>query len=550
MSHHLLRQFVPALLLSCVALLTTNETSAQARRGGTAVIALNADPATMNPLATAEVGQQGIQREMLFTPLIKYDARLRPLPWLAQRWDTVGVGRDSLDLVFRLRQDVRWHDGQSVTAEDVRWTFERAVDPRTAYHGAAWFAFYRPRAEVVDPYTVRFRLRRHPDFLDGWRLLPPLPKHILGNVPPEQLASHPFGTRSIVGSGPFKFARRTPGQEWVFEANPQFPSALGGRPLLDRIVLRSIPDATTRLTELLTGGVDVAIPVQSAHAAKLQPAQGVRLVSRPSPYWTFIAWNTRLPLFDTPEERRALTMALNRRQITTAVTSGTGVPGRSLVTPLHWAFNATDSRTAVPFDPAGARRLLASAGWQDRNRDGVLEDRAGRPFRFTLKVPQGVPSLQDAATIAQAQLREIGVAMQIQTLEFATLRSHIEGTLDTNGQRQRNFEALALTWEDAFRKDDSQILHSRNRDGEVFWTGYSHPRIDQLIDTLGAVADRNVARPLWTEYQRHLAQAAPLTVLLYPKQAIGVRTRLRGVEMDARGEYITAARWWLAPERR
>ena len=548
MNRHPLGILTSALLVFCLAWTTTHTASAQARRGGTAIIALNADPATMNPLATAEVGQQGIQREMLFTPLIKYDARLRAVPWLAQRWDTVAAGRDSLDLTFRLRRDVRWHDGQPVTAEDVRWTFERAVDPRTAYHGAAWFSFYRPRAELVDPYTVRFRLRRHPDFLDGWRLLPPLPKHILGNVPPEQLASHPFGTRSIVGSGPFKFARRTPGQEWVFEANPQFPVGLGGRPLLDRVVFRSIPDATARLTELLTGGVDVAIPVQSAHVSKLQSAQGVRLVSRPSPYWTFIAWNTRLPLFDTPEKRRALTMALNRRQITTAVTSGTGVPGRSLVTPLHWAFNARDSRTAVPFDRTGARRLLASAGWQDRNGDGVLEDQAGRPFRFTLKVPQAIPSLQDAATIAQAQLRDIGVAMQIQTLEFATLRNHIEGTPDTNGQRQRNFEALALTWEDAFRKDDSQILHSRNRNGEISWTGYSHPRIDQLIDSLGVVADRNVARPLWTEYQRHLAQAAPLTVLLYPKQTIGVRTRLRGVEMDARGEYITAARWWLVPK--
>jgi peptide/nickel transport system substrate-binding protein len=204
----------------------------------------------------------------------------------------------------------------------------------------------------------------------------------------------------------------------------------------------------------------------------------------------------------------------------------------------------------VPFDPAGARRLLASAGWQDRNGDGVLEDGAGRPFRFTLKIPQGSAALHDAATIAQARLRQIGVAMQIQVLEFGTLRGHFEGTAQANGERQRNFEAVALSWEDAFRKDDSQILHSRNRNGERFWTGYAHPRLDQLIDTLGVIVNRDVARPLWSEYQRHLAQAAPFTVLFYPKQTIGVRTRLRGVEMDGRGEYITVARWWLAPERR
>ena len=549
MSYEPLRRLASALLLVCIALVSTSEASSQVRRGGTAVVALNFDPPSMNPLAS-KTDEQAIQREMLFMPLIKYDAQLRPVPWLAERWDTVRVGRDSLDLTFRLRRDARWHDGQPVTAEDVRWTFERAVDPRTAYHGASWFSFYHPRAAVLDPYTIRFRLRRHPEFLDGWRLLPPVPKHILGNTPPEQIATHPFGTRNPVGNGPFRFADRTPGQEWVFEANPRFPAALGGRPYLDRVVFRSIPDATTRLTELLTGGVHIAVPVAATDAGRLQPAQGVRAISRPVPNWSFIAWNTRLPMFDTPEERRALTMALNRPQITESVTSGTGVPGRSIVTPFHWAFNASDPRTAVPFNPEAARSLLASAGWRDRNGDGVLEDESGRPFRFTLKTLQGNTGMQDAATIAQAQLQQIGVVAQIQTLEPSTLISQFEGAVNESGQRQRDFDAVLLSWNDPFRKDDSQFLHSRNQNGGRFWTGYSHPRLDQLMDSLSVVADRRVARPLWTEYQRHLAQAAPLTVLYYPKQLIGIRSRLRGVEMDARGEYITAARWWLAPEGR
>jgi peptide/nickel transport system substrate-binding protein len=545
-----LRLLSATLLLLVGAVFSDSQTAAQVRRGGTAVVALSFDPATMNPLVTTTADAQSIQRELLFAALIKYDTRLRPVPWLAERWDTVRVGRDSLDLTFHLRRDVRWHDGKPVTAEDVRWTFERAVNPRTGFIGASWFGLYRSRGEVLSPYTIRFRLRRHADFLDGWRLMPPVPSHILGDVPPEQLATHPFGTRTLVGNGPFRFARRTPGQEWVFKANPQFPSALGGRPLLDRVVFRSIPDATTRLTELLTGGIDVANPVQPVDAARLEPAQHVRAISSPTLNWTFIAWNTRLPFFDTPEERQALTMALDRRQITSAITSGTGIAGRSLVTPSHWAFSGSDPRAALPFDQAAARRLLAAAGWQDRNGDGVLEDGSGRPFRFTLKTLQGNATMQDAATIAQAQLRQIGVAVQIQTLEAATLISQFEGAESVSGQRQRNFEAVTLSWSDAFRKDDSQILHSRNRNGPRFWTGYSHPRLDHLIDTLGVIANRDAARPLWSEYQRHLAQAAPFTVLYYPKRTIGVRTRLRGVEMDPRGEYISAARWWLAPERR
>ncbi|CAN5640438.1 peptide-binding protein [soil metagenome] len=544
-----LRLLSATLLLLVVAVFSDSQTAAQVRRGGTAVVALSFDPATMNPLATNTVDAQSIQRDMLFLPVIKYDSHLRPVPWLAMRWDTVRVGRDSLDLTFHLRRDVRWHDGQPVTAEDVRWTFERAVNPRTGYIGASWFVHYRPRAEMVDQYTVRFRLRRHPEFLEGWRLMPPVPKHILGGVPPEQLATHPFGTRTLVGNGPFRFMRRSPGQEWVFEANAHFPATLGGRPYLDRVVFRSIPDPTTRLTELLTGRIDLAIPVRFGDGAQLRRTPGIQAISRPTLSWTFVAWNTRLPLFDTPEERRALTMAIDRRQLAAVVTAGTSAPGRSLVTPPHWAFNVSDPRTTLPYDPAGARRLLAAAGWRDRNGDGVLEDEAGRPFHFTLKTLHSNTALQEAATIIQAQLRQIGVAMQVETLEPATLISQFRGTERERGQRQRNYEAVALNWGDLFRKDDSQILHSRNRNGMEFWTGYSHPRLDQLIDTLGLTANRTQARPLWNEYQRHLAQAAPLTVLYYPNQLIGVRTRLRGVAMDARGEYITAARWWLAPER-
>lgn len=520
------------------------------RYGGTAVVGLNFDPPTMNALATSDVGAQSIQRDVLFAPLLKYDARLQPMPWAAERWDTLRLGRDSLQLTFRLRRDLRWHDGRPTTAEDVRWTFERAVDPRTAYVGASAFALYNPRAEVLGPYAVRFRLRRHADFLDGWRAMPPLPKHLLGNVAPEQFANHPFGTTAPVGNGPFRFARRAPGQEWAFAANAAFPRALGGRPYLDRLVFRPIPEATTRTTELVTGGIDLSVPVRAADAERLRATPGLRIVARPVATWNFVAWNTRLPFFDTPEERRALTLALDRRRITEAVSQGYGVSGRSLVTPLHWAYAGTDRRTALPYDPAAARRTLAAAGWRDRDGDGVLEDAAGRPFRFTLKVPQGNAALRDIAEVVQAQLRGVGVAMELQLLEPTTLIRQFEGNAEGGGPRRRDFEAVLLVWSDDLRKDDSQLFHSRHAQGARFWTGYSHPRLDQLLDTLPTIANRTAARPLWAEYQRHLAQAAPVTVLYYPRQLIGVRERLRGVEVDARGEFASAQRWWIQPQPR
>jgi ABC-type transport system substrate-binding protein len=145
---------------------------------------------------------------------------------------------------------------------------------------------------VVDPYTFRVRLRPHAEFLDIWYQTPIMPRHILGDVPPEQLMQHPFGTSSPVGNGPFRFVRRVPGQEWVFEANPDFPEALGGRPYLDRIVYRNIPEMTTLLTELLTGRIDVYIGPNPNQADQIRNGPGC-------------GWSTSRPAVGVPGVQHA-----------------------------------------------------------------------------------------------------------------------------------------------------------------------------------------------------------------------------------------------------
>jgi len=239
------------------------------RYGGTVTVGSYSDLQTMNSLVTADAYSGSIQRDLLFMPLVQYDEKLNFVPRLAERWDTTRVKPDTLELTFHLRSDVRWHDGRPVTARDVAFTYARARDSATAYPNASSFDFYDPRAVVVDDHTIRFRFRPHADFLDAWYQLPPMPEHVLGNVPPAQLATHPFGTRSPVGNGPFRFVRHVPGREWVFEANPDFPKALGGRPYLDRVVYRFVPEQTTLLTELLTGGVDVYLAANAGQAQRI-----------------------------------------------------------------------------------------------------------------------------------------------------------------------------------------------------------------------------------------------------------------------------------------
>jgi peptide/nickel transport system substrate-binding protein len=217
--------------------------------------------------------------------------------------------------------------------------------------------------------------------------------------------------------------------------------------------------------------------------------------------------------------------------------------GRSPVTPAHWSYDTTDVRTLLPYDTAGARRLLAEAGWRDRDGDGVLEDTAGRPFRFTLETNAGNQVRKDVIEMVQAHLGRIGVRVEPRLVEANTLVEKLTSP-------ERPYDAAVNAWVDAFRKDDAPNFLCRERGRPFQVVSFCDPAVDRLIDSLNATPDRAAAAPIWREYQHAMVQASPYTVLYYPRRLTGVSRRLRGVQMDVRGEYNTIGKWWIAPADR
>jgi peptide/nickel transport system substrate-binding protein len=541
--------FGPILLVNC----SPADNSAAAdedvpeadRFGGTAVVGGIGDLQSMNPLVSSDNTSNNIQRDMLLMTLVRYDEEMHMTPWLAESWDTVRVHPDSLELTWHIRHDVKWHDGQPTTGEDVLFTFERMIDPRTAYPNMQRLTHYSPDAQLVDPYTVKMRLRSHADFLDVFVMTAIAPKHILGDVPPDQLLQHGFAYQPV-GNGPFRFVRRIPNQEWVFEANPDFPAALGGRPYLDRIVYRSVPEMTTLLTELLTGRVDMYMAPNPNQASLIKETAGVELLTAPSRQYNYLGFNIRLPIFKDARTRRAIAMAIDRQEIVDALLYGYGEIGRATVTPTHYAF---DRDLPVPYDPEAAKRLLAEAGWV-AGRDGILQDAQGTPLRFTLITNAGNDVRRDMTEVIQAQLRQVGIDVRPQLVEWTSMIRQLQGSLNGEGTRERDFEAVISGWVNWEQQDDAGILHSRNFDGPYQYVGYSNPRADSLIDALTLIVDREEALPLWKEYQRLIAEDSPYVVLYYPQRLDAIRTRLRGVQVDVRGDFVTASKWWLPPSER
>src|SRR5690606_30253817 len=195
--------------------------------------------------------------------------------------------------LFHLRRDVRWHDGVPTTARDVVFTFERVKDPVTAFPIPEYFELWNS-VEAIDSFTVRFTFEPHMDPLHGWSLTPIAPAHVLDTVPPDRMYQTTFN-RAPIGNGPFRFVEYRQGDRWIFEANPDFPEALGGRPYLDRVVWRPIPDGTAQVTEVRTGNADVSLTPMAELFAQFQSTEGLRGINRQGRQYANAIWNSRVP---------------------------------------------------------------------------------------------------------------------------------------------------------------------------------------------------------------------------------------------------------------
>ena len=509
------------------------------RYGGTVVVGVIADLSDgMNALVSADHAANQHQIFANLMTLIQVDETLEPTPYLAESWE---VADDASSVTFTLRDDVRWHDGEITDAEDVAFTYERATTPETGFPNAAFWDSYTG-VEVLDARTVRFTMEPHADFMDPWRSMAIMPEHLLGDVPPSELKQHPYGTQCPVGNGPFVFGAHRPQESWTFTANPEFPAGLGGRPYVDRYVLRIVPEPTTLLTELLTENIDVYMNPPADQAAQIVAEPGIGLLAFDFRDYVYVAWNSRRPALADTNVRRALTLGTNRAEIVEALLAGYGQVANTSVPPFHWAYDSS-LEGADAYDPNEAMRLLEGAGWTDRDGDGIRENAAGVPLELEVKFNDGNQTRQDIAEIMQAQLSRIGVAVRPVVMEWTTLIEQITS-------EERDFDGVVMGWVTELKVDDTDLFSGERLDGPYAFSGTRNARLDQLLDTLQTIVDREEALPLWKEYQRVLNDVHPYTFLYYSDRLAGVNERVRGVEMDVRGEWLNIDDWWIAPADR
>lgn len=500
--------------------------------GGTAVVAVTSDFQPFSPVTSSSLLTMEVNNFMLYTPLIQFNEDLEAAPALAESWEL-----DENGVTFRLRNDLVWHDGQPVTADDVLFTFELAQNEETASLLQSAYLAQVQSATVLDPQTIRFDFTTpHSQPLQAFWWAP-LPRHILQDVPPAQLAQHEFG-RQPVGNGPFRFVSWDPGQQVIFEANADYPQALGGRPMLDRVVFRVVPEATTRLTEVLTGAIDVNYTLQPDEAQQVETQSGVRLISFPGRAFLYIGWNNEAAPFDDPLVRRAMGVAINRQEIIDALMFGYAEPAEGMIAPWSSLYPEIEP---LPQGPEAAQQLLQQAGYT-MGPNGVMQ-RNGQPLQFTLITSED-RLRQDIAVVIQNQLRAAGAAVEVRTVEFTTLLQQ---------HRERDYQAVLSEWTlDNFRVDPNPLFScaEAQQPSSANRAGYCNPQADQLMQRGLQATDTDEARQIWGEYSRILRDDQPITFLVWAEQMSAVHDRLQGVEMDVRGKLLTIHDWWIPASQR
>lgn len=452
---------------------------------------------------------------------------------LSEGWE---FGPDSTTLTYRLRTDARWSDGHPIDADDVVFTYELVARPEI---GSPNVYVWEELDSVVadDTHAVTFHFAsRHPRMLlnTGASIVP---EHVFAPYAADslRLLDHPASRHpadSLVVSGAFRVAEWRRGERLVLEPNPM---SFAASPRSDRVVIRVVPEETTRIIELVNGGVHLAFPISAAAARDLDDPD-IYTTSTGQRFYDYIIWNgARFDPFRDPRLRRALSLSIDRVGILDGLRFDERVPAGAPIPPMFSQLQTPETRPD-PHAPDSARAILDRLGWRDSDGDGVREN-DGRELRFTLLTSADRRDRVDAAQIIREQFQAVGALVQLRLVENQTLIELV--------YERRDFESALTGWGVTL---DPSYLHYHLWPGDTKYnvTGYQNDVLDSLIPRALAAPTAEAAAPYWREAVRVIAVDRPYAFLWFYGEVAGVNRRLEGVEVDMLGVFHGMHRWRLA----
>src|SRR5687767_13983885 len=493
-----------------------------AQPAGTLVVGLVAEPVNLDPAQVTDLNSNRVGRRVVETLVTFPDESTQIVPGLAESW---AISKDGLQYTFKLRSGIKFHDGTPLTAEAVKFSIERQINPEHPAHKLGKYPFANfffgnvKAVEALSPERVAFLLKE-----PRASFLAILTAGAASIVSPTAVmkAGHDYALQPV-GTGPFKFASWDRGQRVVLEKNPgywKFPVKV------DRVIYRPIVEDQARLTELLTGTLDLIVGVPADYVSQLETGGKVGVLKQVGAHVWYLGINNQKKPFDDKRVRQALNYAVNKDAIVRDVLKGTGTPSRGPVLPNTWAADAT--LKAYPYDPARAKKLLAEAGYPNG-------------FSTTLWVPESGSGMQSPvamSTVMQSNLKAVGVNVVLQTMEWGAFLAKL---------RTKEQDLFALSWMAGMEDPDMvmyPLLHSSQ------WTPngpnralYKNEQFDKLLTDARHTTDQARRAALYRQAQKILIDDAPWIFIDHEVQIAAMAKRVQGFKrhpsFDLRVETIS-----------
>lgn len=461
------------------------------KAGGDLTVVLDGEIDTIDPHKSVTIVGAQVWPN-IFEGLVKQNANLDTVePLLADSWEQP----DDLTYVFKLHEGVKFHNGKDFKAEDVKYTFDRVMDEAT---GSSRRPDFLPVAsvEVVDDYTVQFTMSSpYGPFLSKLENLV---------IMPSDQTTDP--AQDPIGTGPFKFKEWITGQSITLEKNTEYWQP--GLPYLDSIIYRPIAEPSTRIVELQTGNVDVVNAVPAKDVATLEGDDTVTVVRNAGVTRDHVGFNMESPLFkDNPNLRKAIAWAIDRQTIADTILYGLASPANVAIPTSHWAYDPAAGE-AYGFDLAKAKEFYDMAD--------------PKPTEIVVKVSPTYPDEIKMAELMQASLKEIGLDLQIEQLEWSTWID----TVVVNGDYDMEIVLISGG------SDPDDFFYQWHHTGEVFnlWR-YSDPDMDALLEEGRTTVDQAARMEIYVQIQEKLLEEMPLAHIIYRDQIMATSAAVQAFPM-------------------
>ncbi len=465
-------------------------------------VAILRDEGTLQPYTYVSGYPGWNMLSLVYDALYVMDAQNLPKPWLATE---DSVSEDGLVHTIKLRPNVTWHDGQPLTSEDVKFSYEFYQQNTHS----RWTAQVEGMTsiETPDPTTVVITLEKPaPAFqIQPLADVPIVPKHLWESV------TDPKTFVNNVGSGPYKLVEYKADQLYRFTANPDH---FAGAPAVEELVMPIIKDQTTIFSALRTGeiqGTTVALTPELVQ--EFQNAPNLKVQSGPGYATTMLQFNTERAPWDKVEVRRAVDLAIDKQKLVDTVLLGFGVPGNPGW--LHPSSPFHDPAVSARFDMAQATALLDELGYTDANNDGVREA-DGTPIEAELLVQSNNPLRIRAAELIAADLKQLGLAITVTAMEPESVTDRVWPEFDVS--KGRDFDLAMWGWSAPLQLTPTRmadLVHSDPAIGSTNIGGFRNEEADALATQLLEEVDPDEQKTLAQQMEALIARELPFVMLFY-----------------------------------